>query len=231
MSLIKADNLAAAVSVRSLETARKVVASRRPEPFVDPEILALRREVEVLRRDLEQREAAIARHKSELEQASREGEARGREAGRREVEDNQASRLAALRQGVEQALLRYGEELASLERLAPLVAAAGLDRIIGSAPAQAKLLAKAVRRQIESLDGQALMRIEVSAADFADPAALADLPVAVGRPEVEVRAVEDLEAGGCRIKLALGALEVGIGQQWSRLRGALENMSEPDAAS
>lgn len=225
MSVIKSGDLAASVSVRPLAAARQTPPSRRAEPFVDPELLALRREVESLSGELEARDSLIAGHGAELDKARREGEADGRKAGLKEADDGRAQSAAALRQGLELALQRYGEEIAALERLAPLLALAGLEKILGEDAGRAELLAAAIRRQIETLGGQALVRIEVSPVDFPDSETLRVLATAAGRPAVEVTASEALDAGGCRIKLRLGALEVGVGQQWDSLRAALEEMA------
>jgi type III secretion protein L len=230
VSIIKSSDLASSVSVRPLAAARKAIAPRRAEPFVDPELLALRREVEALRRDLAQRDEAIAGHKAALDLARHEGEAEGRKAGRLEADDGLVERTAKLQQSLERALQRYGEEIASLERLAPLLACAGLEKVVGNPASQAGLLGQVIRRRIETLDSQAVVRIEVSPGDFPDPEALTMLAQATGRPGLEVLACDDLPAGGCRIKLRLGALEVGVGQQWDRLRETLEGLSEPEAA-
>lgn len=217
-----------AVNVRPLSIpAPKPLAPKRTEPRIDPELVALRREAEVLRQDLAQRDEAIGGHDDAIDRAFRDGEAAGRMKGLTEADDGRAERIARLESTIERALQTFSEEVAALERLAGVLAVTGLEKVLGDPGDYAELLQRIVRMQIEKINGQAVLRIEVSPEDFPEPEALSRLGAASGRPEIAVVAVEALKAGDCRIKLLLGAIEVGVGQQWGQLRAILEASAEP----
>ncbi|MGE5566067.1 MAG: hypothetical protein ACM3YN_07935 [Parcubacteria group bacterium] len=216
-TLIRSSDPARGANVRALE--------RRPAPpattAVDPELLALRGEVDRLREKIAEQEAAIAGHPAALEKARADGEAAGRVTGLREADDGREALAAKIATATQLALDRFAEEVASLERLAPLVAIEGLGRVFEPSDQRAELVREVIRRQISGLETSAVVCVEVSSADFPDAD---DLPAASG---AEVRALDELKSGDCRIRLKLGSLEVGLDQQWDRLRGVLSDLAEP----
>jgi len=221
-SLIKSRDAGSIVVTPLGVTRPSVVAAA---PVIDPEILALRRDLEALTARLAERDAEIVRLRKSGETAHAEGEAAGREAGRQAAEDRSEEILSSLRTGIDAALARYAEELASLGRLSALVAREGLAKLVGDGATRAALLEDMIRAQIEKIDGQAIVRIDVSRADFSDAEALDALKAALGDPRLDLRASDELDSGDCTIRLVLGALEVGIDQQWGRLSGVLSDLA------
>lgn len=186
-------------------------------PARDPEIVRLEEENETLAAALAARDEAIAELGAKADAAYAAGEAEGREAGRAEAEDKESERLGRIGDAAAAALARVAGSLDETERQAALLARACLDRLFLAPEERAALVCDLIRRQVEALRGQTVVRIEVSAEDFSDAGALA--AVAAG---CEIAASPALASGDCTIALALGALDIGLGQQWGVLRAALD---------
>lgn len=213
-AVLKSGSAALGARVRPLvPEAARVVA---PAP-VDPELALLRAALAEAEAALAERDRTIAGIPDRIETALAQGEARGRAA----VEDDGAQRLALLGDAAERAMAFYREEMASLERLAALLALTCLDRMLLDPDDRAETVAALLRARLAALEADAAVRIEVSADDFPSSEALA----ALGTAPCEVVATPSLAPGDCTIRLRLGALDVGIGQQWGALRTALEEMA------
>ncbi len=235
--ILKKDDKADAQAIRALRSAwsttkdggpAKDERARAPAaPAIDPELLRLREDQAQAQLRLEQQEAEIADLHKQIDAAFRKGEAQGREAGIRDAADQSAKLLARVEGGVERAMAMYTQVLSGLERLAPALARQGLAQLLGDADSRADLVTAIVLKQIKTIEAQSVLHIEVSAADFGDEAALSGLSEALGAHAVKVQAYSALKSGDCRIKLKLGALEVGLDQQWGRLNAMLKDLSEP----
>lgn len=215
-SLIRSSDPARGGNVRALE--------RRPAPPaitpVDPELLSLRGEVDRLRAKIAEQDAAIAAHPAALEKACADGEAAGRVTGLREADDGREALAGMIAAATQLALERFAQEIASLERLAPMLAIEGLGRVFEPSDQRGELVREVIRRQMSDLERRAVVCVEVSSADFTDADALPSVSGA------EVRALDELKSGDCRIRLKLGALEVGLDQQWDRLREVLIDLAQ-----
>lgn len=190
----------------------------------------LEREVAALTTALAQRDCAIGQLKARMDSALVEAEASGRVAGRQEAEDRQAARLVALELGIGQAVETYQAELASMERLGALLAKEAVAKVLGPDAHFPPLVARIVQKQVAALDGSSQIQVTVAQCDFADPERLDELAASSGRPGVAIETSPGLAAGDCRIRLRLGALEVGVAQQWAQLSAMLSELAEPDAA-
>jgi len=208
-----------------------LVTSERGEAPYDPiaaELSVLRDQATELTRQLADSRAEAARLKRDAEAAFVRGREVGEDLGRRSADTRSAERLSTIQQGATQALENFRLELTALERLAPLVAEAALAKILEPAEAQRDLIAKIIVRQIQGLEDQALLTVEVAAEDFPEPQELDAL--AALQEGVTIHAVQGLPSGSCRIRLALGTLEVGAGQQWRRLKELLEGLARSEGA-
>lgn len=228
-AVIKSADVAAA-NVLPLNLAQRPPA-RPPELASAPvELAVLRHEVEALNRSLTEREADLDRLRGDVRRAYREGETEGRKAGLQAAETQRTDELKALQAGVAQACDDFDVSLRSLERLAVVVARESLAQVLADPEAQSGLAAQVIRRQIAQIEGESIVRVEVSAETFADDQQLRDLAQALGRPSLEILALNELGVGQCRIKLALGAIEVGVGQQWGRLSDLLTTLAQGEGA-
>ena len=214
-------------AVRSLRSAWSGKADDRDAPplaVANPELVALREDRDRLLRLLEERTTDMSELRQQAKAAFREGEAQGREAGRREAEDQGAKSLAQLESGIERAVAVFTQAMSGLERLAPELARQGLAGILGVTDDRAEVVGAIVQRQVKTIEAHAIVHIAVSAADFGDEAARAHLE-SIAAAKIHVDSA--LRSGDCRIKLKLGTLEVGVDQQWGRLEALLKDMSEP----
>lgn len=248
MGLIKADDLMAR-RARPAEIRVPVLASAvtpPAAPVVDPVRIALEQEVEALREDLEAAEQAKAElaaelgardtaaaeaataHEEALAEAVAEAEARGHEAGLAKGAEAKAEALGVLEAAAERALDQLRGDLRATETLAVALAKAALAKVFGDDADMSRRVTRLVRRQMEALDRSAVLRIEVAAVTFADPADLDALRSDAGLEGIELSALDDLSAGDCRIRLRLGELEVGLGQQWGRLTALLDEALAPE---
>jgi type III secretion protein L len=216
---------AAAAPIRSLPSGPK------PVPAVPPELLqieALRAQIDTLLETLGEREGEIARHAKAIEDAFLAGEAAGRQAGLQMAEERSDEALAMLGQGVEAAVSQLASELAALERLAGLLAIEGLAKVLGGELGYADLIRATLAHHMGQLETASVLRVEVSPVDFPEAGDLARLAGGIGAPGLEIIGNPDLGAGGCRIKLRLGAVEIGVDQQWAGLRALLDETARPE---
>lgn len=198
----------------------------RADQAATMELAAAQAHVDELAAAVERGQSEIERLRQDIGRAYREGEAEGRRAGSRDADQRIEERILALEAGIAAAQARFNADLAGLERLAALVASAALSRVLGDPGAQADLVRRIVTRQVEGLRALGRLQIEVSAQDFSESAQISDLSLKLRRDGLEIRACKDLPSGGCRIRLALGTLDVGVDQQWSRLKETLEELAE-----
>jgi flagellar assembly protein FliH len=209
--LIKGD---AAQSVRSfLEP-----AGPSPAPFRDPRLEALERENEQLR-------SALAALRSESEQAVKAARAEGERQGKAAADDVSGKQLGLLGKGLDSALAHWQARLEDLDELAPALAGAALAKLFDGGGEHKRFVAGAIARQMRLLRRESLVAVRVSARDFADEAALAELGSEAGTGSVRVVADADLASGECRIDLQLGHVDVGAGTQWAQLAPFLDGLA------
>lgn len=184
----------------------------------DPEKALLQAEVERLMRSLDtltlELQAAPEKERAAYERGQKDGYAQGLAA----AEDLQSERLSTLTQTADAAIARLSEDWASLERLAGELTVAALDRILGDTARFAALSKSIIQAQLTALAHERVVQIEVSREDFADDEALSTL----GAPRsLKLVALDNLPTGSCRVRLTLGAIDVGPVLQWSSLRPLL----------
>ncbi|HZZ34906.1 MAG TPA: hypothetical protein VFE03_04215 [Caulobacteraceae bacterium] len=173
-----------------------------------------------------ERDAALEALRQQVEAARREGEARGRLAGRKEAQDQAAQNLARLEKGLEKALQAFSYDRAAMERLAAALAREGLSRVFGDAAHYTDMVTSIIRHQAEQLDAAAVVCVQVSRHDFQDASGLEPLVASLAPSALQITIEDHLAAGECRIKLRLGELDVGVGQQWHALDDLLTELSQ-----
>jgi len=226
--LIKSGAPVSATRVRALADGHDLAPPPRLESDDERARNALEQTVADLGEALSQRGHEIERLHARVTEAYEEGETAGRILGRAEAEDAAERGLAVLSDAVDRALAAFTAEIASLDRLAPLIAREGLGKILGDPDLYGELLTSSLQHALKAVEAGSIVHVEVSAADFAE----ADLVVLAARLNVgdaRVAASPHAAAGSCTVKLRLGALEVGVDQQWGELDALLRAAAEPEA--
>ena len=195
-------------------------------PPVDPELSGLRERVLELEARLAAGAAAAETLGKAADAAYAEGEGAGRAAGKAEADDRGRETLALLKASADRAVAALDIRLEATDRLAALLAKTCLDKMFGAPDARSDLVRGLIRHQIEALRRETVVEIGVSGADFPSPGAAAAVA-----PACTVAVSDALAPGDCTIRLGLGAIEIGLGQQWGTLRAALDGMIDAEAAA
>lgn len=207
----------------------QVVAPYAAAPSTGAEAAVLhdpyRDELQRLHALLAERDAALEDLRAEVGKARAEGEAAGRIAAELEVEESRERSLELLRDGIEQAGAAVADCQGQMEVLALMIARTALDKLFGDHAGRRTAVTELVVHQLRSIERQTLLQVEVSRLDFPNTGELAELAGQIGVAPVDVCANADLAAGACRMKLRVGTLEVGLDEQWSAIRGLLDDLA------
>ena len=90
------------------------------------------------------------------------------------------------------------------------------------------LLKAAIVARIREIDQSGIVRVVVSSSDFPDQTELDDLAALCDVDQLAIGHTRALKAGECRIDLTLGTLDVGLRQQWEKLKAAFRPAIAPD---
>jgi type III secretion protein L len=189
----------------------RTVADTKPGPTLD---MLLQAKVAALEAELADLKRTFP---GQLERAREEG-AREALKSRSDLEEKQLKQLGA---GIGKALTVWQERLVSLEILSAKIASTILKQIFADGNERALAVASCLRQRFAMLEAHAILRVRVSAADFADADHLAFLSAELGG-NVEILSDEGLESGACILDLKLGHLELGPQAQWGRVAELLE---------
>jgi len=199
-------------------------------PRHDEEADRLKARIATLESEARKQAAAMDELRAANERDIVASKAEGREQGLKEANDRQAERLALLEDALGRARTELGEKLASMERLAALLARETLDIVLGDPEHRAAAVRKILAEQSGRIEKSAIVGVAVSAEDFPDKDALAYAARRAGLSAAQVSARGDLAPGACEISLRLGKMDVGIAQQWGVLSGMLAELAAPEAA-
>lgn len=158
--------------------------------------------------------------------ARREGHAEGLIDGRKAADDQSARLLAVLTDASATASGDFRLSLNALEAAAGTLASLALARVVNDAGSRQSLVVDTVHRAVAELFEGSVVTIEVSPADFPDPASLETIRLPQGSPPIAVRAVRGMASGDCRVRLRLGGIDLGLDGQLARLRAVLESSGD-----
>jgi len=164
-------------------------------------------------------EAALASQKREAARAVEAARTEGREA----AVAADASRTALVERGLAEARAAWDKRLDELELLAVAMARAALAKMFGESSDLGKLVTRTVAHHLAGLAADSVVGVRVSADDFPGDA-LDALSGRIDLARTRLTIDPDLDAGGCRIDLKLGAIDVEPARQWAILDGALAAM-------
>lgn len=164
-------------------------------------------------------EAALVSHKREAARAIEAARAEGRDA----AVAADASRTAQVERGLADARATWDKRLEELELLAVTLARTALGKMFGESADLGELVTRTVAHHVAGLAADSVVGVRVSAADFPGDA-LDTLSARIDVARTRLAIDPDLDAGGCRIDLKLGAIDVEPARQWAILDGALAAM-------
>ncbi|WP_230635812.1 hypothetical protein [Sphingomonas sp. Leaf4] len=186
------------------------------------EITRLRTESERLRRQLA--DAATATRTAVVE-ARKAGHAEGHAAGLAAAADRAADRIALLAKGVGEAGARIDARLADMDRLAAALIHAALAKLFADPDAMAAMVVATVARHAAVLRDGALLSLRVSGRDFADTMAI-EAALGDGAVPVVLSIDPALPSGACRASLRLGAVDLDVPAQATRLLRLIDAMAD-----
>jgi flagellar biosynthesis/type III secretory pathway protein FliH len=227
-ALIKSGNSA------DFSTVRALAALRAETPIVsaiDEERDRVGRQLTALQAEIQTRDSEITLLHAEIEQAHKRGLEEGRERGRSEAEDRQASRVALLERSLGLAQESVADGIKALEQLAVLLARDCLDIILGNADYRSELVTEIVRTQAVRVERAMLVDVKVSREDFSDQESLNAIAERAGVTTSVLSTKTDMPSGDCLITLRLGSIDVGLGRQWGVLRETLDQIAAEDGTT
>jgi flagellar biosynthesis/type III secretory pathway protein FliH len=223
--IIKPDTPGNFGAIRRLEDVRQATAAAKA--VADSETERLRKRIAALEAHAQQQDELIETLRAEAHQARIDGEKLGRSRGLAAAEDRQAERLKAIENGIRTALTDFNGSLASLERLAVLVARDCLQMMLGDPGQRMDLLCDMIRLQMSQIEQASLLGVEVSQEDFPATEDLAAVAKRIDPQLISLFSSASIPAGACVMRLRLGSIHVGIDQQWGALDSLLGDMASP----
>lgn len=141
------------------------------------------------------------------EKACEAARAEGREEGLKQATARDGERFELLRDAIERASAGCAATIEQRADLAVMIARAALQRVFGAHWQHAGMVEAVIRHDAQQLAAGSIVRVRVSADDFADAAALADLAAAHG---IEIERDGQLESGACLFDCTLGIIDASI---------------------
>lgn len=201
-------------AVRSFGVAPAAPAAKPKTDPRDAKITRLEAEIAGLRE-------ALAKAESDADIAVDDARRAGEAAGLAKAEDREADRLDALRSGLDAAREAFEAKLAALEKLAPLVARASIEKLFGTVEDWSPMVQAMLAKQLALLRRSAVVAIRVSPADFTEERQIETLSAGDLRAGIDA----DLRAGAARIECRLGQIDLDARDGWSALSMLLAEMA------
>lgn len=153
----------------------------------------------------------------------------GRQLGLAAAADREQERFQALQDKLSEGLGAIADHLAAREDQAVGIARAVLQRILGDRSAYAGMVAETAALWRRSLAEATVLKVVVSAQDFAGESDLAALQLRLGNVAVERDPA--MASGDCRFSLALGEVDLSLPLQASAAERLLADHAPESAAA
>jgi len=212
----------AANNARSLGTLSASTASE-----TSPHEPAVPNEMTILQERLTALQAEHASCRDAVAAARHAGEEAGYRRALEEIETGRAEELDRLETTGNRALEHFARHIVDAESLAVLIAETVLEKMLLDSAHYRDLVRDALVARIREIDQTSIVRITVPVTDFPEQAELDQVADLCGLDQVVIRQDDDMATGHCQIDLTLGTLDVGLRQQWERLKGELRSSTGP----
>jgi flagellar biosynthesis/type III secretory pathway protein FliH len=228
MTLIKSSRVYFAPKPRTLGSAAPPTdapsaAAIKPVAAVniDPQLQTFDAEIKVLRQKLQ---ASLAKVE-EQEVAIDDAYERGIGDGARNVTLQTAASIELLSDGIDRAIAQLAQYSSAMEQLAVELARTALTRVFGERSHRPDMVLEIIHRQLETLAKDMVLQIDVASKDFKDAADQDDAFAAWLQQGISIQRRDDLVSGDCEMHLRLGTLDIGLDQQWGKIRAHLEQLN------
>lgn len=152
------------------------------------------------------------------------GKAEGLEQARGDRE-NHGTLMARTYAG---AVGELSDALNGLESLSCQLAETALTAVFGDDEDRRRQVGDAIDRQIKTLSDKLAVTITVSRKDFPDEASAK--AIVERYPDLSIKYDGTLAAGGCKIGLTVGTIDLGLPVQWAKLRSLLRDLASEGEA-
>lgn len=183
-------------------------------------------ERDALRAECERLNEALLTARREEETAVAAALEEGRAQGRAEMRADDEEKRALIEAALARASDAWRERLDALDGLAARLAGAAVAKVFGDWEQGSELVVRTARARLGTLRREAVIAVQVSAADFPDQAALEAGAAQAGGPGCRFAVDRDLEAGDCRIDLKLGAVDIGPRDQVAAIAALLDALAD-----
>lgn len=139
--------------------------------------------------------------------------------------DAEARNLKRLEECLGEALSSWSERLARLDGLAASLCRSILEQVFVEGADRVDALDSAIKRRLALLDGQKVISLRVSDADFPSVEALDAFAGGLDGSLI-IQTDASLEAGECVLDLNLGHIDVGLAAQWFRVAEFLDRIEQ-----
>lgn len=226
MSLIKHKSARSAHTVKQLSQAHDEVvkirsasaALKQVRSVESPEITILKAENAALKKQIEQ---VKLESKTALEKTKIEVE----ENVKSFIKQDFSKAYDKLGEAIDKAITKFEEQLASNEALALLVAQTALEKIFHPDDDYRELASRMIKKQMNDLRRETIIKVRVSGHDFDNDEALEDLAFALDLRKSDIKISQKLPAGNCTIDLRLGHMELSVTEQWEELKSLFRDMA------
>lgn len=219
--IIKAGAVDARIVIKDFGGKR--VPAPAPRLVPDPEsTAALVEEIVRLKEALASCEGKLA---NDVKRAAADAFAEGERVGRAAAAKDDERAQRALEDALKGAIERLERQFEDLQSLSGALCRVALADVFSPAEDFHERTIRMLRRQIEALKREAVIRVKVSAKDFGNPAAVDALATSLGVEGMIVETDDALNAGSCRVRLELGQLDLSLSRHWEGLCAVLQTMA------
>lgn len=199
------------------------IEQRPAKPAANAETKALANEADVLKLRIASLEAALEEARTELEQSAKARFDEGRKAGLEDAEKLDRERVDLLDKALQAAAKIADEAWTSTQSLSLAIAGVAIDKVFGDKASLRQAVEASIEQQLAAIRPEVVSRLRVSARDFTDEQAVADI---ANKCVFVVECDPALEPGSCIFDLSLGRLDASIGKQRQAILELLDGIAE-----
>lgn len=218
--LIKANNIKLQSKVRYLDATQN-----RPHKHSDDSVEFDERDNQIMQltKQVEYLNSQIENIKKTEELKIRVAQEEAVIQAKKDAISDEKSRIELLESNLKLASLNLTNNISELEKLSLAISHTTLSKILGEKHNYQSFMAENIKNNIRKISGKTIIRIAVSSDDFSDENSLSVL--AKNCDNLEFTVDKNLQAGGCKIQLLLGHIDISIDKQWFAISKTFEELA------